>query len=290
MNIRHARRSTCCAALALAAALSAFVSTAQAQAATDACGPADQIIENAYPQARRDADGTGYVLGDRKLMLPGQPSGDAPSMVCKVWPAHDELLLVAVPDMNAKESLAQDRDGNLDLLVVDRKTAKVLQRLALPDAMSDDAVRIESLEFDTARYVVAPGVQAFGLRTNRNGASRVNPFSETSLQLFTLRDGNAGPIRMVLDGLAVSRGTGEWDGMCAGSFSERKAVLAMTNDMHAGLADIRVSVTGEDTKQAPVGKKAGGDCKETTTKLPRAQHTLRYDGRRYVVPDALKAM
>ena len=275
------------AVTALAVALTGLSPAAHAQTAPNACGDGKAILQNAYPAARPKAGEAGYLLGERRVMLPAQEDGNIPAMVCKVWPAHDNLLLVAVPRMDAKSSLETDRVGDLDILVVDRATHKTLQRLTLPDAMSDDAVQITKVEFDTARYVLAPGIQAFGLRIHRTGASRVNPFGETSLRLFTMREGASGMLRVVLDRLSTARSGGEWDGNCAGTFSDSKAVLAMTNDVHQGFFDIRVSVTGEDTTEG-VGKQ--GDCKESVTKTPRAQHTLAYDGKRYVVPDALKGL
>jgi hypothetical protein len=282
------RPLTLLATLAVAIGLTALAPAAQAQAPAEACGDAATLLKNAYPGARPDPDKTSFLLGERRLMMPGQPSGDAPSMVCKVWPAHDKLLLVAVPSMDVKQALDNDRVGNLDILVVDRGSLKVQQRLTLPDAMSDDAIRIESLEFDTARYVIAPGVQAFGLRTTRNGASRANPFNEVSLHLFALGAGNTGPLRVVLDGLSVDRMSGEWDTSCVGQYTQHKAVLTMSTDVHNGFFDIRASKSSEDSKATLV--KNGNDCKETVFNKQKTQYTLAYDGKQYPVPKELKGM
>ena len=181
-----------------------------------------------------------------------------------------------------------DRTGDLDVLVVDRASLKVQQRLTLPDAMSDDAIRLESMRFDTARYVIAPGVQAFGLRASYNGASRPNPFSQVTLRLFAMGDGRPGPLRMVLDAISVSRMNGEWDTNCKGEFSKDKTVLAMSNEVHQGMFDIRATKSSEDSKTALV--KHGSDCEETIVKRDKTQHTLVYDGTRYLIPDALKAL
>jgi hypothetical protein len=282
-----ARPSTRFSSLAVAATLVCLTPVAFAQAPANACGDGKAILASAYPAAKPDSgtEHASYRLGDRRLMLPSQDSGNVPAMVCKVWPAHDNLLLIAVPRMDANQSLETDRVGDLDVMVVDRANNKVLQRMTLPDAMSDDAVQITKVEFDTARYIVAPGIQAFGLRTQRTGSSRVNPFGETTLHLFVMRDGASGPLRKVLDGLATSRSGGEWDGNCQGEFSERSAVLAMTKDVHNGYFDIRVTVGSQTTRQVAVGK---DDCKESTAKDAKAQHTLVYDGKQYVVPAALK--
>ena len=285
----HARHLL--SAIAIAVGLGSIASVARAQAPANACGQASTILENAYPGARPSPDKRSYVLGDRLLMMPSD-SSDIPAMVCKVWPAQDKLLLVAVPRMDGKAPLEQDRIGDLDVLVVDRSSLKVQQRVTLPGAMSDDAIQIQKLEFDTARYVVAPGVQAFGIRTTLNGASRANPFNEVTLTLLAgtaSADGKPGPLRVVLDKLSVERMSGEWDTNCAGDFTQRKSVLAMTKEQHEGFFDIRVSQSSERSTAVLTGK-GQGDCKETTEKAVKTQETLRYDGKQYVVPSKLKSL
>lgn len=288
---RPARARHLLSAIAVAVGLGSIASVAQAQAPSNACGQASTILENAYPGARPSPDKRSYVLGDRLLMMPN--GGEVPAMVCKVWPAQDKLLLVAVPRMDSKASLEQDRVGDLDVLIVDRNSLKVQQRLTLPGAMSDDAIQIQKLEFDTACYVIAPDVQAFGLRTTLNGASRANPFNEVSLTLLartgSAGDGKPGPLRVVLDKLSVERASGEWDTNCAGDFTQRKSVLAMSSERHEGFYDIRVSQSSEHSKAVLTGK-SQSDCKETTEKAVKTQETLRYDGKQYIVPAKAKSL
>lgn len=278
-------------ALGLAIGLGSWSATAQAQSSAADCPQAETLLQKAYPGAKPDTAHTGqasYLLGKQRLMLPGQGGNDAPVMFCKVWPAHDNLLLVAVPRMDAASRLDIDRVGDLDILVVDRNKLTVQQRLTVPDAMSDDAVRLASMRFDTARYVVAPGVQAFGLRASYHGSSQPNPFNQITLRLFVLGDDGSGPLRMVLDGFSASNMHGDWDTDCKGKFSTYKTVLAMTSQAHHGFFDIRVTKNAEDSKADYV--KNGSDCDETIVKREKTQHTLVYDGKQYVVPDALKDM
>jgi len=278
-------------ALGLAIGLGSLSATAQAQSSEADCPQAETMLQNAYPGARPDPKPDGlpsYLLGKKRLMLTGHGGNDAPVMFCKVWPAHDNLLLVAVPRMDADSPLNSDRVGDLDILVVDRKSLKVQQRLTVPEAMSDDAIRLVSMSFDTARYVVAPGVQAFGLRASYNGSSQPNPFNQTTLRLFVMGNGGSDTLRMVLDGFSASNMHGEWDTDCKGEFSTYKTVLAMTNDGHNGFFDIRVTKNAEDSKADYVPN--GSDCKETILKREKTQHTLVYNGKEYVVPDALKDM
>ena len=291
--MKHPVKRTCqwLSALGLAIGLGSLSATAQAQSSEADCPQAETMLQNAYPGARPDPKPDGlpsYLLGKKRLMLPGHGDNDAPVMFCKVWPAHDNLLLVAVPRMDADSPLNSDRVGDLDILVVDRKSLKVQQRMTVPEAMSDDAIRLVSMSFDTARYVVAPGVQAFGLRASYNGSSQPNPFNQTTLRLFVMGNGGSDTLRMVLDGFSASNMHGEWDTDCKGEFSKYKTVLAMTNDGHNGFFDIRVTKNAEDSKADYVPN--GSDCKETIVKREKTQHTLVYNGKEYVVPDALKDM
>jgi hypothetical protein len=277
-------------ALGLAIGLG-MTTAAQAQSSAADCPQAENMLQMAYPAAKPDTTHTGqasYLLGKQRLMLPGQGGNDAPVMFCKVWPAHDNLLLVAVPRMDAESRLDIDRMGDLDILVVDRKSLKVQQRMTVPDAMSDDAIRLASMSFDTARYVVAPNVQAFGLRASYHGSSRPNPFNQVTLRLFVMDDGGSGPLRMVLDGFSASNMHGDWDTDCKGQFSAYKTTLAMTDQAHHGFFDIRVTKNAQDSKADYVPN--GSDCDETILKRQKTQHTLVYDGQQYVVPDALKDM
>ncbi|QEI06450.1 hypothetical protein FXN63_11865 [Pigmentiphaga aceris] len=280
-------------AAALAIALSSLAATVQAQSATsaEACPQPATILQNAYPAAKLDPDQgkpAGYLLGDHKLMLPQSTPGSVPFMFCKVWPAHDQLLLVGVPRMAVSAELDMDREGDLDILVLDRATLKVKQRTTVDHAMTDDAIRLEQMEFDTARYVLAPGIQAFGLRASYSGSSRPNPFNEVTLRLFAMRNGDSGPLRIVLDGASVSRMNGEWDTNCKGEFTKSKTVLSMTSKVSNGFFDIRATKNSEDSTTQLVP--AGSDCNESIVKKERTQHTLVFDGQRYVIPDAVKAL
>ncbi|TGQ51093.1 hypothetical protein EN854_34020, partial [Mesorhizobium sp. M4B.F.Ca.ET.211.01.1.1] len=101
---------------------------------------------------------------------------------------------------------------DIELLVVDRNSKQVRQRLLQPGLITDDAIAIRKIEFDTGRYGLAPGVTAFGLRIEMANHSQANPFSETDLRLYAVA-GDA--LRMVLDGLVVAGNGGEGDTNCA---------------------------------------------------------------------------
>ncbi|MER8675544.1 MULTISPECIES: hypothetical protein [unclassified Mesorhizobium] len=268
----------CTAFLGLAA-----TSLSPASAAADDCGDAAALVQQAYPRAQKSADGASFTLEPHTsiaVTLPDTPFG----LVCKIWPAHDDLLLVAVPLIHSSQSSDDGHVGDVDLLVVDRKTRQVRQRLLQPGLMTDDAIAINKVDFDTGRYGLAPGVTGFGLRIQMASHSRPNPFSETDLRLYAL---DGGDLRLVLDGIIVAGFGGEGDTNCAGSFQSSRVSLAMSPARHHGYHDITV-FERLDTDNPSVDK--NGECQSHPGRSMKRTYRLRYDGSRYQFPAGLKSM
>ncbi|WP_245272019.1 hypothetical protein [Mesorhizobium sp. LSJC285A00] len=270
----------CTAFLGLAAA-----SLSPASAAADDCGDAAALVQQAYPKAQKSADGASFTLEPHTSIAQTLWDGDAPfGVVCKIWPAHDDLLLVAVPLIDSSQSSDDGHFGDVELLVVDRKTRQVRQRLLQPGLMTDDAVGIREIDFDTGRYRLAPDVGAFGLRIDMATHSQPNPFSETDLRLYAL---DGGALRLVLDGIIVAGFGGEGDTNCAGSFQSNRVSLAMSPARHHGYHDITV-FERLDTDNPSVDK--NGECQSHPGRSMKRTYRLRYDGRRYQFPAGLKAL
>ena len=254
-------------------------------AAADDCGDAAALVQQAYPKARKSADGASFTLEPHISIALTRPDSDMPfGLVCKIWPAHDDLLLVAVPLTDSAQSRDDGHVGDIELLVVDRNSLQVRQRLLQPGLITDDAIAIRKIEFDTGRYRLAPNVSAFGLRIEIANHSQPNPFRETDLRLYALA-GDA--LRMVLDGLVVAGFGGEGDANCAGSFQSSQVSLAMSPTIHHGYNDITVAERA-DTDNPSVDE--NGECQSHPGKSVKRTYRLRYDGSRYQVPEGLKAL
>ncbi|MER9181827.1 hypothetical protein [Mesorhizobium sp. M0767] len=261
-----------------------LTSLSPAKAAAGDCGDAAALVQQAYPKARKSADGTSFTLEPHTSIASTLPESDAPfGLACKIWPAHDDLLLVAVPLIDR----ANGDDlhvGDIELLVVDRNTLRVRQRLLQPGLMTDDAIAIRKVEFDTGRYAMAPEVTAFGLRIEMANHSQANPFTETDLRLYALA---GGALRVVLDGLVVAGTGGEGDASCAGSFHSSQVRLTMSPARHHGYHDI-IAVERTDTDNPSPDQ--NGECQSHPGKPVKRTYRMRYDGSRYAVPAALKVM
>lgn len=263
--------------LAAPLALAALLVPGAAQAAA--------VVRMAYPEAPAP-DGEGNLrLGRDNIVIriADADDGEPFAVTCKTWPAQPGLLLAAIPLMQDTPNQDDGHTGDLRILVLDSSSLEIRHDIRLQGLMSDDAVRLTSVSFDTARYDLAPGRRAFGLRISRVGASRANPFDETSLRLFDI-----GPkgLAMVLDGLSVARSSGEWDTNCAGRFTSRAVTLSMADTVTQGYRDIATSESRESSRAAVVR----GDCEEKVVDKGKTPRTLKFDGQRYRIPQPLRSM
>lgn len=204
---------------------------------------------------------------------------DSENAVCKVNPADAGQVLAALP---FAETADENRQGNygLEVLVADAATGNIIAHRYQPAAISSDAIVFSHLSLDTARYQLRPGLRAFGVRLTYVGASRANPFSATTLNLYTL---NGSALHQVLNKLTVAQDGGEWDGICAGDFSQTQRTLSMGDIGKHGFASLRVSEV--TTSSHAVAK--GDDCQEMDYKPKVMGFILNYDGTQYGVPSGL---
>lgn len=211
------------------------------------------------------------------------PFGERTFTICKVWPAYDDQSIVATSTFKPDSGDANNNGGNVDLelSLIHSSSSKRLASYHKKDAYYSDAVAYEGLSIDTARYKLTTDSRAFGIRSSFEHSSSVNPYHKTELALY-LKEGDA--LRPVLEGLVISTGRGEWDGNCAGEGERTQRTVDIGNTTHNGFADLVVSSTVTVTKSFLVGD----ECKDTSRKLKTTRVTLNYDGKQYVVPEALR--
>lgn len=241
------------------------------------CGDVAAIVRQAYPDAVVQG-GRAVRVRDRTLTLPSETSIDPHAMVCRRWRGRPGLLLVAVPLIAQVRS--DGTSGDLDVLVVDETTGTPRQRLRLPHAMDDDAIGVSDVSFDTAAYQLGPERLAFGVRQTRVGSSRPNPFLETTLSLYEVRDGALAP---VLENLVVSRSRGEWDLSCPGETLSTERILRMT----PGRRGQDISLLERRTRRVSKTDKSG-ECLTRDHTEPPTTVLIPFDGERYALPPSLR--
>ncbi|TWI45636.1 hypothetical protein IQ22_04616 [Pseudomonas duriflava] len=201
---------------------------------------------------------------------------------CKVWPARPDVTLVAA----ALNRQGDDKVGSedLELLLVDTATSKVITRRLERDRLGYDAIRVGKLTLDTAPYKLNDNLLAFGLRISRHNNSGVYPFSETSLTLYTL--GRSG-LEPVLENLLVNSFSGETDTVCQGRDEESAATLALRGATSHGLRSLLVTQHISTYREVI---HTASTCMPEDEKTTQHRYTLTFDGQRYPVPAELQAL
>lgn len=200
---------------------------------------------------------------------------------CKIWPADSSKTIVVLARSQANFSMnspASD-DGlyDLDVVVAASASGDILQRIFQKGALRSDALYLKSITIDTGRYVLAPNVRAFGVRTMRG-----NPHADfETLNLYVARDQE---LKSVLQNLVTYKLFGEPQGPsgCARS-SETKRNLTIDKTSQHGLADLLVLETGIEQVQTAV--QDGCEIDEHKS----AQHyELHFNGVSYGLPAVLE--
>ena len=196
--------------------------------------------------------------------------------VCQPWRGFAGRFIVVLPLPRASSDPGVTQ-FDLDVLVVQQADngntdrATVVSRLFEPSAMREDAIRINEIKVDTARYILAADARAFGLRIVRQGSSRVNPYSNETLTLYVPQ----GPkLARVLDELEMTLERGEWDANCAGNFETVRGSLSIARSTSHGWADLLLRQTRTETRSSS----QGDECVTHERPAKFSSRTLRYDG------------
>lgn len=198
---------------------------------------------------------------------------------CKVWPENPAQTLAVLP-LPQKGATADATVYDVEVLVADSKSGAIIAHGYEPSSITSDAVGLQGMALDTAHWQLAPQALAFGVRKSYEGSSRVNPFAATTLSLYVV-DGTR--LRRVLANLTTQQSNGEWDGNCAGQFSDITRVISIGPAGRGGYATLQVKEKTVDATHA----QAAGQCVTKNKPSRQSNATLNYDGARYGVPAAL---
>jgi hypothetical protein len=255
---RSARKQTVGAPLAAAVQLAAAVHlAAPAQPERKRGGCSNTLLVGSVL-----ADKLGINFGNRSDDEGDPGQVDVIDLVCKPHPLHPEQMLVALFH-NLKEDQTQPEEGaerkGFVLAVVDFGKKKVI-RLYRGTVQEDATTRIYgsgALQLDTARYNLAPGVRALGVRMNIGYSTRYMSGGENNFLTLFVEEG--GKLRPVLERLPMS----SWSTSDAGTAEEPEianveytlAVLASTTN---GWHDLEVTANygppgAPGTRQAVTG-------------------------------------
>lgn len=198
---------------------------------------------------------------------------------CKVDPANRGQTLVAVA-----YDAGEDHEKNLVVALVDGTRNKVVADYQ--GRIDEDAVtQVESgsLWIDTAPYLLAPGVRAFGLDVTSGYTPNCGDGGTGAERSLFVQSGKQ--IRPVLEGLTMSswqfvqRGRDRCNGQVATDtpsiIQHTTLTLRMGVRSHNGYRDLDVAVMSGRDGGKPLSKSL-------------VHYTLHYDGSKYPVPTKLQ--
>lgn len=173
--------------------------------------------------------------------------GDVIGLVCKPHPLHAEQTIVALfHDLKDKQGEYVENRKGFVLAVIDAKQGKI--HSLYRDTVEEDAsTRIDehSLNIDTARYNLAPGVRAFGVRMNIGYSPRCAEGRESNyLTLFIEEGKRLKPIikNFPMSSWSITEGSNNCgDGNASYTMDNVELTLAVSSTSTQGWRDLEVT-------------------------------------------------
>lgn len=188
----------------------------------------------------------------------------------KVLPYDTHKLVMVFPLRKG-----DDQEATFDLYVVvyDLSQKRIAQWYKGTDEYTSDAIRLESLSIDTAKFILAEKVRAFGIRASYEGSSRVNPYYEETFSMFLPQEKS---LKKILNQYVLVASNGETAyNNCEGSWSEENRSLFIMDDKKTnGYFNIKDKITFKRTE-------ADKECEDKVVKKTTKIVLLKYNGKEY---------
>ena len=196
---------------------------------------------------------------------------------CKTWPYNNDLTIVLLTYPQAGTTASNLENGLLEYdvytLVYNTQEHQIVQKLYEKGRYSSDALVLEGITIDTARYDLSKTQRAFGVSAHYVGSSRVNPMETYELSLYLPQEKN---LQLVVRDYPTLYDGGAWDGMCAGEFERVTSSLALSSSAHHGLYDLKVY-----QKNVTITVVQKQECVENVHKSQHRTFELHFDGTHY---------
>jgi hypothetical protein len=174
---------------------------------------------------------------------------------CRPDPQNRGQVIIAL-SYRAGEQLAGaaaiDAESNydLDVVLMNVATGAIVAHGHQSAVIESDAIRYEGISIDTARYVLAPGKRAFGIRTGHSSHCYQCVYGFTQMTLF-LQDGKRiAPILdlQVAETTQVDETSDASTAACPDGVSNTDTTLTVGTGRSHGLADLRLTTTDQAEK------------------------------------------
>jgi hypothetical protein len=188
----------------------------------------------------------------------------------------DQFIVAVVSPSDVSEQAVTSGGGehfDLDVVIWNQRTHNVLAHRHDAGYLLSDASSLRSSSVDTARYILAPGIRAFGVRDVHYPYNTHAKWSETHLTLFVQQGDRiarifASQVELLTDGGDTAT--------CVDATRAIRTTVGTTTSQSHGYADLSL-VTQDVTESGVPGKPCG------TAKIER--HQVSYDGKTYAPVD-----
>lgn len=206
--------------------------------------------------------------------------GSTQSYTCKTWPAHDNMVIIAIP----LRAHGQMMYSSLDIVVIDSNHMGIKYRTVRHDLLEHEDYSDGDMFIDTAPYQLNSSHLAFGLRINWDTKGHL----VTTLNLFQPKDN--GSLALVIKGLIVDSHyrLSKNNQMCNSEYAVRKSLLHVRkNDTSSGYKDILLTSISTNTKSTEKFNGRSVECINEKFETDRRVDTLIYDRKEYKIPPYL---
>ena len=188
----------------------------------------------------------------------------------KVLPYDTHKLVMVFPIRKGND----ENEATFDLYVVvyDFLQQRITQSYKGIDEYYSDAVELQELSIDTAKFILTEGIRAFGIRAFYKNGSKVNPYSEETFSLFLPENTS---LKKILHQYQLSTYNGEWNYNCEGSWSdESNSMFIMDSKKTNGYFNIK-------DKQTFIRKATDKNCDDKVVEKSTKTVFLKYNGKEY---------
>jgi hypothetical protein len=222
---------------------------------------------------------------------PPEATSDRTFYVCKALPNNPDKIVVAMvingdhvltfenlmPKAKEKEYEDGGFKGHLNVLIVSVDGKKLYGQLLRKDIIYSNAIILDGISIDTARYYLEEGSTVFGVRVGNTANSHVYMASYATLSLFKFRNNSITEILDRLQTYSYSGNIENCDLGVASIFEESKSTLSVAKTVTHGMNDIIVHT---------VAKRINASCadeKDTVIPVGDTFTTLRFNGSVYPI-------
>ena len=196
-------------------------------------------------------------------------------IVSKVIPNNPEESIYVIPEIVKGDVTFFELNSHI--LIVNSKTGEIKNKYFESSKTNEwysDAIRLDKITIDTARYYITDNIRAFGIRIFYYGSSKPNPYSNETISLFIKSKDS---LKKILNNYDVMDYGGEWDTNCFGEFIKKTKTLSILSKKSNSYYDILVNNKITETKNF---EDSNGNCQQKE-KTSSKKTVLKFNGNRY---------